>query len=133
MTSDSAGLLSRGLRLRQLSISVPLWSDHFDTRQLWHIIFRYGWYISFRYAWHISLRCGWHIDSDAIILLALFSFVVITKIRRIRLVLHQSFQIEQDICRGRHPASMNVFALPDNYQQQEMSTLKNKMLFSFLL
>ena len=49
-------------------------SDPSDTRQRWHISFRYGWYISkcyrwyisFRYAWHISLRCGWHIDSAAI-------------------------------------------------------------------
>lgn len=51
-------------------------SDHSDTRQHWHILFRYGWYIplcyrwliSFRYDWHISFRCGWHIDSVAIIL-----------------------------------------------------------------
>lgn len=49
-------------------------SDHSDTRQHWHILFRYGWYIplcyrwliSFRYDWHISFRCGWHIDSVAI-------------------------------------------------------------------
>ena len=33
-------------------------SDHFNTRQLWHILFRYG--------RHISFRCGWHIDSVAI-------------------------------------------------------------------
>lgn len=51
-------------------------SDHSDTRQHWHILFRYGWYIplcyrwliSFRYDWHISFRCGWHIDSVAITL-----------------------------------------------------------------
>ena len=50
-------------------------SDLSDTRQHWHISFRYGWYISkcyrwyisFRYDWHNSFRCRWHIDSVAII------------------------------------------------------------------
>ena len=49
-------------------------SDLSDTRQHWHISFRYGWYISkcyrwyisFRYDWHNSFRCRWHIDSVAI-------------------------------------------------------------------
>ena len=39
-------------------------SDHFNTRQLWHILFRYG--------RHISFRCGWHIDSVAIIRRSLY-------------------------------------------------------------
>lgn len=50
-------------------------SDLSDTRQHWHISFRYGWYISkcyrwyisFRYDWHNSFRWRWHIDSVAII------------------------------------------------------------------
>ena len=61
-------------------------SDLSDTRQHWHISFRYGWYISkcyrwyisfrydwhnsFRYDWHNSFRCRWHIDSVAITLLS---------------------------------------------------------------
>ena len=86
-------------------------SDLSDTRQHWHISFRYGWYISkcyrwyisFRYDWHNSFRCRWHIDSVAIKLLK-FRKLLVFKSWRIKTDFFPIFQQLQ-----KHISFHNLF------------------------